>query len=96
MAYYRWSTSNWYAFWMSSDATSKDDELLALWFSMECSPTFKYSELKNVTDMETTKSFLYNNFKSDYDQFERRDFHEAYIAIQEFIEDVDNGKSYKS
>ncbi len=80
---------------MSSQAERKEDELLALWWSMEHQPTFTYEQLENVVDLETTKSFLYQNFKEDYSQFERRDFHEAYIAIQEFREDVNNGKSYK-
>ena len=69
--------------------------MLALWWSMEHQPTFTYEQLENVVDLETTKSFLYQNFKEDYSQFERRDFHEAFIAIQEFREDVNNGKSYK-
>ena len=95
MAYYRWSTSNWYIFWMSSQCTRKEDELLAFWYTMDRQPTFTYEQLKEVNDLETTKSFLYQNFKEEYEQFERRDFHEAYCAIQEFLEDVDNGKSYK-
>ena len=96
MSYYRWSNSNWYIFWMSSQAERKEDELLAMWWNMEDQPTFTYEQLTNVVDLETTKSFLYQNFKSDFSDFERRDFHEAFIAIQEFREDVDNGKSYKS
>ena len=96
MSYYRWSNSNWYIFWMSSQAERKEDELLAMWWNMEDQPTFTYEQLTNVVDLETTKSFLYQNFKSDFNDFERRDFHEAFIAIQEFREDVDNGKSYKS
>ena len=81
---------------MSSQAERKEDELLAMWWNMEDQPTFTYEQLTNVVDLETTKSFLYQNFKSDFSDFERRDFHEAFIAIQEFREDVDNGKSYKS
>ena len=96
MSYYRWSNSNWYAFWMSSDAERKEDEQLALWYSMEMQPTFSYQDLEGIVDLETTKSFLYRNFKSEFDNFERRDFQEAFIAIQEFREDVNNGKSYKS
>ena len=96
MSYYRWSNSNWYIFWMSSQAERKEDELLAMWWNMEDQPTFTYDQLTGVVDLETTKSFLYQNFKSDFKDFERRDFHEAFIAIQEFREDVDNGKSYKS
>ena len=96
MSYYRWSNSNWYIFWMSSQAERKEDELLAMWWNMEDQPTFTYEQLVDVVDLETTKSFLYQNFKSDFNDFERRDFHEAFIAIQEFRDDVDNGKSYKS
>lgn len=96
MSYYRWSNSNWYIFWMSSQAERKEDELLAMWWNMEDQPTFTYEQLVDVVDLETAKSFLYQNFKSDFNDFERRDFHEAFIAIQEFREDVDNGKSYKS
>ena len=96
MSYYRWSNSNWYIFWMSSQAERKEDELLAMWWNMEDQPTFTYEQLTNVVDLETTKSFLYQNFKSDFKDFERRDLHEAFIAIQEFRDDVDNGKSYKS
>ena len=96
MSYYRWSNSNWYAFWVSSEADREEDEQLALWYSMETQPTFSYQDLEGVVDLETTKSFLYRNFKEEYSNFERRDFHEAFIAIQEFREDVNNGKSYKS
>ena len=96
MAYYRWSSSNWYCFWMSSEATRKEDEILALWYCMDVQPTFTYEQLLDVVDLETTQSFLYQNFKSEYKDMERRDIHEAFIAIQEFREDVDNGKSYKS
>ena len=96
MSYYRWSNSDWYIFWMSSQAERKEDELLAMWWNMEDQPTFTYEQLTNVVDLETTKSFLYQNFKSDFKDFERRDLHEAFIAIQEFRDDVDNGKSYKS
>jgi len=95
MSYYRWSYSNWYIFWMSSQCTRKEDELLAMWYYMDKQPTFTYEQLKDVIDLETTKSFLYQNFKEEYKEFEIRDFHEAFIAIREFIEDVDNGKSYK-
>ena len=96
MAYYRWVNSNWYCFWMSSEAKRKEDELLALWYNMEIQPTFTYEQLTDIVDLETTQSFLYQNFKSEYKDMERRDIHEAFIAIQEFREDVDNGKSYKS
>jgi len=81
---------------MSSQAERKEDELLAMWWNMEDQPTFTYEQLVDVVDLETTKSFLYQNFKSDFNDFERRDLHEAFIAIQEFRDDVDNGKSYKS
>ena len=95
MAYYRWSTSNWYIFWMSSQAERKEDELLAMWFNMDVQPTFTYDQLISVVDLETTKSFLYRNFKEEFSDMGRRDIHEAFIAIREFIEDVNNGKSYK-
>ena len=73
MSYYRWSNSNWYAFWMSSDADRKEDEQLALWYSMETQPTFSYQDLEGIVDLETTKSFLYRNFKSEFDNFGKSD-----------------------
>ena len=95
MAYYRWSNSNWYIFWQSSDAGRKEDEQLALWYNMDSNPTFTYGDLEGIVNLETTKSFLYRNFKEEYASLELRDFHEVFVAIQEFREDVDNGKSYK-
>lgn len=51
MAYSRWSTSNWYIFWLASSATRKQEEKLVVWHvdhAGEEGTTLAYPEVKKL------------------------------------------------
>ena len=60
MAYLRWLGSNWYVFWHSSDAKSKDEEILAVWYAgSKVFPVVPFKELKKVKNLEDLKEIVY-------------------------------------
>ncbi|RLJ01286.1 MAG: hypothetical protein DRP11_04640 [Candidatus Aenigmatarchaeota archaeon] len=48
MAYSRWSFSDWYVFWHTSNARRKEDELLAVWHvgvDEDSLPVYRYMDV---------------------------------------------------
>ena len=48
MSYSRWIDSDFYTFWCGSSATKKEDELFACYYSLDSSPTFRYTEVVEI------------------------------------------------
>ena len=85
MSYSRWSYSVWYTFWNSaSSGKSKDDQILSLWYSMDKTIDWAYSELLDVTVNDVQRRY----------NCEIEDAEEAMTYINEFIKDVN--KEYES
>ena len=85
MSYSRWNHSIWYTFWNSaSSGKSKDDQVLSLWYSMDKTIDWAYSELLDVTVDDVQKRY----------NCEIEDAEEAMTYINEFIKDVN--KEYES
>ena len=85
MSYSRWSYSVWYTFWNSaSSGKSKDDQVLSLWYSMDKTIDWAYSELLDVTVNDVQRRY----------NCEIEDAEEAMTYINEFIKDVN--KEYES
>jgi len=79
MSYSRWGDSEWYTFWQTSNADTKEDEKFALWLSIDECHTFDYNELTEFTS-ETIME-LYDVSQEIAD--------EAMGYIKCFLEDVD-------
>jgi hypothetical protein len=80
MSYSRWSFSVWYSFWnASSSGKKKNDQVLSLWFSMDKTIDWVYTDLLEVTAQDIQK--FYN--------CEIEDAEEAMTYINEFIKAVD-------
>ena len=85
MSYSRWSYSVWYTFWNSaSSGKSKDDQILSLWYSMDKTIDWAYSELLDVTVDDVQRRY----------NCEIEDAEESMTYINEFIKDVN--KEYES
>ena len=85
MSYSRWNYSVWYTFWNSaSSGKSKDDQVLSLWYSMDKTIDWAYSELLDVTVEDVQKRY----------NCEIEDAEESMTYINEFIKDVN--KEYES
>ena len=85
MSYSRWNYSVWYTFWNSaSSGKSKDEQVLSLWYSLDKTIDWIYSDLVNVTPED-----IQRQYKCDIEDAE-----EAMTYINKFIKDVD--KEYES
>ena len=85
MSYSRWSFSVWYSFWnASSSGKKKNDQVLSLWFSMDKTIDWVYTDLLDVTAKDIQRRY----------NCEIEDAEEAMTYVNEFIKDVD--KEYES
>jgi len=81
VSYSRWSYSVWYTFWNSaSSGESKDEQVLSLWYSLEKTIDWAYSDLVDVTAED-----IQRRYKCDIE-----DAQEAMTYIDRFIKAVDN------
>jgi len=59
MAYSRWLNSKWYIFWHTSNAKTKEEEELALWYvKSSTEPVFTYEQLLNVNTPQDLRNIL--------------------------------------
>ena len=79
MSYSRWGESEWYTFWQTSNADTKEDEKFALWLSIDECHTFNYKELTNFTSESIMELYDVSQELAD----------EAMGYIKRFLEDVD-------
>ena len=79
MSYSRWSNSSWYCFWRDTECDTKENEVLALWLSIDKTLEFTYQELKNFTAETIIETYDVSQELAD----------EAMGYIKWFLEDVD-------
>ena len=80
MSYSRWSFSVWYSFWNgSSSGKEKNDQVLSLWYSMDKTVDWTYTDLLDVTAEDIQRRY----------NCEIEDAEEAMTYINRFIKDVD-------
>jgi hypothetical protein len=85
VSYSRWSFSVWYTFWNSaSSGKSKDEQVLSLWYSLDKTIDWTYSDLVDVTVKDIQRCY----------NCEVEDAEEAMTYINGFIKDVN--KEYES
>ena len=85
MSYSRWSFSVWYSFWNdASSGKSKEEQVLSLWYSMDKTIDWVYTDLLNITAKDIQRRY----------NCEIEDAEEAMIYINGFIKDVN--KEYES
>ena len=78
MSYSRWSWSVWYSFWNDSSSKDKDDQVLSLWYSLDKTIDWIYSDLVNVTVEDIQRRY----------NCEIEDAQEAMTYVNRFIKDV--------
>ena len=80
MSYSRWGYSVWYTFWNSaSSGKSKDEQVLSLWYSMDKTIDWVYTNLLDVTAKDIQRRY----------NCENEDAEEAMTYVNEFIKAVD-------
>ena len=80
MSYSRWSYSVWYTFWNGAGSgKSKDEQVLSLWFSMDKTIDWVYTDLLDVTAKDIQRRY----------NCENEDAEEAMTYVNEFIKAVD-------
>ena len=80
MSYSRWSFSVWYSFWNSaSSGKAKDDQVLSLWYSMDKTIDWVYTDLIEITAEDIQRWY----------KCEIEDAQEAMDYVNRFIKDVD-------
>lgn len=86
MAYSSFLNSNWYIFWAISDAKTKEEEVLAVWYANdETLPHFTYRELKGITLPKLKKLLALDIPDKEYE--------EALKTIKIWLKEVD--KEYR-
>jgi len=81
VSYSRWSYSVWYTFWNSaSSGKSKDEQVLSLWYSLEKTIDWAYSDLVDITAEDIQRRY----------ECDIEDAQEAMTYIDRFIKAVDN------
>ena len=81
MSYSRWGYSVWYTFWNSaSSGKSKDEQVLSLWYSMDKTIDWVYTNLLDVTAKD-----IQRRYKCDIE-----DAQEAMDYVNRFIKAVNN------
>ena len=81
MSYSRWGYSVWYSFWNSaSSGKSKDEQVLSLWYSLEKTIDWAYSDLVNITAEDIQRRY----------ECEIEDAQEAMDYVNRFIKAVNN------
>ena len=85
MSYSRWSFSVWYSFWNSANSgKSKDEQVLSLWYSMDKTIDWMYSDLVDITAEDIQRRY----------RCEIEDAEEGMDYVKRFIKDVN--KEYES
>jgi len=81
VSYSRWSYSVWYTFWNSaSSGESKDEQVLSLWYSLEKTIDWAYSDLVDITAEDIQRRY----------ECDIEDAQEAMDYVNRFIKAVDN------
>lgn len=95
MAYYRWSSSNWYIFWCGTESDIKDEQLLAVWYGIESQDQkfISYKELiENYDNVSSERKQEYAKSLFPHVNLSYRDLGEFDIAVKTFLADVENSK----
>ena len=83
MSYSRWITSEFYTFWSGSGASKKEDEQFCCMFSLDSSPHFCYSEVKDmIKNPDLMRHKITEDLYSDH-------IEELLGYMKKFIKDVD-------
>jgi hypothetical protein len=81
VSYSRWSFSVWYTFWNGANSgKSKDEQILSLWYSLDKTIDWPYSDLVNITAEDIQRRY----------ECEIEDAEEAMTYIDRFIKAVNN------
>ena len=84
MSYSRWSHSQFYTYWCSSKAETKEDELFACHVDLESQVMITYEECKKIEDSLISIKGKINQIEDDEEATELQGY------IKEFISDVDH------
>lgn len=83
MSYSRWINSSWYTYWMSSDDSDPDKQMLAIHYSVDEDWRISYTDLKDHFD--DTVKFLKNIFNEATEE----EIEELKTYLRAFMEDVE-------
>ena len=83
MSYSRWITSVFYTYWCGSSATKKEDELFACHYSLDNSPNFRYTEIKEIIE---NPNLILEKVESSLDELQ---IEELLLYMKRFINAVD-------
>lgn len=93
MAYSRWSSSDWYAFWKADGRHIPKkhihQEMLALWYAPDSLLDWSYKTLKDYKNAQQLTTFITTN----YDVKQESDISEAIDIIYRWLDQVEG--SYK-
>ena len=79
MSYSRWSYYVLYSFWSANGAETKEEQIMSLWYSLDKTIDWTYSDLLNVTAEDIQRRY----------RCEIEDAQEAMDYVNRFIKDVD-------
>jgi hypothetical protein len=69
----------WYSFWSANGAETKEEQIMSLWFSLDKTIDWTYSDLLNITAEDIQRRY----------KCEIEDAQEAMDYVNRFIKDVD-------
>ena len=83
MSYSRWINSEFYTFWSGSGASKKEDEQFCCMYSLDSSPHFCYSEVKDmIKNPDLMRHKITEDLYSDH-------IEELLGYMKKFIKDVE-------
>jgi hypothetical protein len=62
MSYSRWSSSCWYSFWAATESDKLEDQLFSLWYSLDETYDWTYTELRQLM----SNGYSINDLMSKY------------------------------
>lgn len=86
MAYSRWVQSEFYTYWESVESNIKEDQLFAIFFSVDTKITFTYEETVEILE---GKRSLIDDLNENGIEINDDQEKELIEYIQEFVFDVD-------
>ena len=81
MSYSRWINSEFYTFWSGSGASKKEDEQFCCMFSLDSSPHFSYTEIKEMIEnpklmyekiIKIFKTYCILSNQNDFEEYKRK------------------------
>ena len=89
MSYCRWIDSSWYIFWNTGGGSTKGEQLLSIWYSINALPNFTYDELTELPTFEDRLAVILDRGKITREELTDEDIKDLREALDEWFNDIE-------